>query len=736
MSKFTILSEVNGHDHLVYLNEGGQFGETSEDEGHKHKVLWMQPPLDPMTGQPAGPGFWYVMPFGEDGHTHEIMPEYPKKFEKQEGLEEAQEEDEIVAEVIRLYRDADGLTAESYDEFETCEKFYGGEQWDESLKTALNETNRAALTINKIETGVDDLCGFQRQNRSDTRYVPLEDGDQRKADMLNVLKKEIDSFNNWQMKESEVFLDICIGGLGFFDVGVDFKDNIEGDIKVRRMPYERVRLGPHEELDASDREVEFKYEWISIRSARARFPNKADELFTYWDFIEKGPKGRAILADERDPYLHGDKSPVDVGHSDLADITKREIKLLECQRLEYFYAPAIAHEPSGFVIDGEGWTKADVGRVKTISGVVTADRYTPKIRKTVICGGVLVYDKSPADVPGDTFSLVPVYGKRRRGKFWGKVRGALDPQRELNKRTSQTIDIVNRMIADITYYDPATFIDEADRHSFLRNSSKPGHTQRVADLGRTPKRESGISFPSEVANLIQLADSQLAAIMNIKAVPTNTSIEGALLMQQMRMALAGNEFLFDNLLKAKKQVAKLLIHYIQKYYTPARVVRLLRKAESKPGGDAMIGGAPISSYSDEEIQSLFESTDLSRYDVEVAEHAFSPTMRVATLLVLMQLAQQGVQIPLPVLVEYMELTQEAKDKIIMAYQEQQQAAAQAQDATAEMETTKTALAQGIMPPKFQYEMEQQQKQVDQMKAQEGMAQQQEGNPTLPGVLRQ
>lgn len=731
MIKYTKLSEHGDHDHIVVLDYINGVGTTSADDGHSHAILWQQPVIDEATGQEITPGYWLVTA-GQDGHTHSILPEIEKIYTKQDQKEETEEQ--IVTDVVRLWQDVDSQTRESFDDYDKAEKFYCGDQWEPEVKAQLNAQGKACLTINKIETAIDELCGLQRQNRGDFYYLPQEDTDQRKADILNNVAKEICSFSGFQQKESEVFLDSCIGGLGYYQIEVDFQNNIEGDILIKRFPVSKARLGPHEELDGSDRELEFKLQWLSFNAARAKFPHKAEELSNYWNLIESRGEANLTVAGLPDAYKHGVRQNVlNVGGSDLCSLARREVLLLECLRKEYFYAPGIIYIPTGDVFDGEGWTKADISRLESIEGIQVVERYKPKIRKTVLCGGVLVYDKSPANLAGDNFNLIPIYGKRRNGKFWGKVKPAMDPQRELNKRTSQTIDIVNRMMADVTYYDESMFVNEHDLHSFVQNSSTPGYTQRLVDASRRPVRETGIAFPDEIAQLIQIADSQIQAIMNVKAQPTNTSIEGALLTHQVRMMLAGNEFLFDNLIRAKKQLAKLLIPYIQQYYTPQRVVRLLRKAGSKPGGDVMIGGQPISQYTDEEIQELFETTDLNRYDVEVSEHAFSATMRAATLMVLKELAQQGQPIPFPVMVEYMDMPQEAKDKILMAYQQQQQAAAQQQQMTVEMETTKTALAQGIKPPKFMYQLEQQAKEVEQMKAQEAMAQQ--GQPPIPGILR-
>lgn len=731
MIKYTKLSQFDEHDHVVVLDYENGIGTSSEDEGHSHPVIWQQAVVDPATGAEITPGYWLVAA-AEDGHTHDILPEYEKKYTKQD--EEEQTEDQIIGEVARLWADVEAQTKESYDNLEKAENFYYGDQWEESVKAELNSSGKACLTINKIETAIDELCGLQRQNRADFHYLPQEDTDQRKCDILNTIAKEICSFSNFQQKESEVFLDTCIGGLGFYDIEVDFSENVEGDILIKRFPVERARMGIHQESDGSDREIDFKYEWLSYSSARARFPHKREEIGHYWNLVESGAERNISIAGLPDAYKHGVKqNDLNLASSRFCSLTRREVLLLECLRKEYFYAPAVIYEPTGDVFEAEGWTRADVERLEKIEGLQIVERYKPKIRKTVLCGGVLVYDKSPANMPGNTFSLTPVYGKRRRHKFWGKVKPAIDPQRELNKRTSQTIDIVNRMMSDLTYFDEQMFPTEHDMNGFVQNSSTPGYMQKLVDVSKRPVRETGVAFPNEIAQLIQFADAQIQSIMNIKAQPTNTSVEGALLTHQLRMMLAGNEFLFDNLIAAKKRIAKLLIHYIQQYYTPKRVVRLLRKAGSRPGGDVMIGGQPISQYTDEEIQELFETTDLNRYDVEVAEHAFSATMRAATLLTLKELAQQGQAIPFPVIVEYMDMPQEAKDKILMAYQQQQQAAAQQQQLTVEMETTKTALAQNIMPPKFKYQLEQQAKEVEQMKAQEAMAQQ--GQTQIPGILK-
>ena len=92
----------------------------------------------------------------------------------------------------------------------------------------MESIERAALTINEIEPKIDLLSGYQRQNRTDFKFMPVEEGDQRVADILNVVVKNITDQCQYPHEETLVFEDMAIRGRGCFNIYVSNEKNILG----------------------------------------------------------------------------------------------------------------------------------------------------------------------------------------------------------------------------------------------------------------------------------------------------------------------------------------------------------------------------------------------------------------------------------------------------------------------------------------------------------------------------
>jgi hypothetical protein len=111
---------------------------------------------------------------------------------------------------------------------ETCERFFRGLQWDEKDISLLKAQRRPALTINKILSTVSNVMGDQIYNRSEISYQPRTGAPSDTADALTKLFKYISQDNKLDWIRSDVFADGIITSRGFYDVRLDFKDNLMG----------------------------------------------------------------------------------------------------------------------------------------------------------------------------------------------------------------------------------------------------------------------------------------------------------------------------------------------------------------------------------------------------------------------------------------------------------------------------------------------------------------------------
>lgn len=710
MKKLTITTRWGlgrrAHHHIVYINEDTGQGAASADQfGNTHEVIF-QPPTpeqpeyqDPATGQimpakPGSPGGWFLSPDPEDGHTHDLEESYEIDVKQKK-----EEDSQVIRDVLELWRTAGELESDSIEAGHESEGFFTGEnQWTDEDKAYLKSLDRACLTINLIAPKINEISGHQRQGRTDIHYVPVEGGDQRACDMYNVVAKVISNGSNLDREESKAFMDTLITGRGWINLFSDHSKNILGDLRLQRFPWDRVRVGPHEQEDLEDCEYLCKDRMYSKGKLEQLWPDKADDIGkdfeAFYDLKDRHPQYAG------DNYAIGDGTIITMGGETLVDIAKKEYRVIECWRRVWIDATVAVHAGDEHVQSLYGWDRKDVKLVETIPGFAVIPRSEQKMRISKIAGGILLSDENPADLPVDDFYMVPIYAYKRGHKFYGVVENAKDPQREVNKRRSQAIDIVNRTSADGWGYDAGTFSDENEARKFRLNSTKPGFVVQLSDVNRPPHKFDGSRFPSEMVNLMNMDIENLDRLLSISIREPGANTSAAAIMQAQKMKLIGNEFLFDNLTFAKRKEALLLLPTIQRYYSPERIYRIVSDQNARK--QVLLGGQPFEAFTVEEITDILSNVDITKMDVAVSESSFSPTVRIAILTMLQEWAASGGPVPPQMLVKYFDVPDEERQEMLQDIQAQQDAQAQAAQSAQDAEIVKSIIPRGFpLPPAYQ-----------------------------------
>lgn len=695
MNFFKSSQGTDGHYHIVYFNDESKTAALSFDDDHTHQYIW-QPPqpgqFDEMGNQisPDIPGQWIMTP-GPDGHLHDIEQYDEVRSQSREP------ESQVVRDVLELLQTSHEDESDSVKKGKESVDFVLGEQWDERDKGALYDADRAALTINLIGPKVDELCGYQSQQRQDLRYSPQEGGDQAVADILNVVSKKILENCFWEREESDIFWNQVVPGRGVINVGVSMDNDPRGEIYSESFPWDQIHFGPHEKSDLSDCEYLVKHRMYSKSKIEQLWPDKADKIQADFQLLCDEPSKHTTY--QWDQYAHSDNklpgSPISLGDLPIVDIAKKQYRVIECWRRIYEPVNVLAFTQDDVYFAAKSWRKKDVEAVRTIPGAAVIKRNSSRIRISKIAGGILLSDENPADLPVDDFFTFPVYGLRKNGQFQGKVERAKDPQREVNKRHSQSIDIGNKMCAYGWFYDQMTFNDRG-QEEFKKVSTSPGFVQEIADVNRPPHMVEGTKFPSELVQLMELDRQFVDQLMMVNVPPNGANESGSMFASRQKLALQGSEYLFDNLSFAKKKLGRLLVACIQRYWDAPRIMHLLGNANQKQ--PVMIAGQPFDAYPPEDIEKMLNNADLTKYDVTITESAYSPTQRMSTLMLLRDFAQAGVQIPPELFPEFMDAPEEVKQRILAAIQAQQDAANAQQNTTQNAEVTKTLIGQGIIPP--------------------------------------
>ncbi len=676
------------HYHILYLMEDGT-GITSVDgkDPHPHEFIYQEPQEEIVDQDPNSPTFnvviqeaveggWFIVPDNDHEHEPEEYVTKSPTIEKSEG--------KLVTDIAQRYLDSQKLEEDSRESGYEAEEFYSHKQWDNAKKRELESKDRAALTINKIEEKIDNLTGYQRQNRTDIKYLATENGDERVADILNiVVKHDILEKCSYGREESKVFEDGSIIGRGLFHIFDDFEKNIQGDIMIEKYKWDEGTCGEHEKEDLADCEVIFKEKWYSITKLKEMYPEKADDF-------QPEQKDRNVrtddIAEDWDKRLHTKEF--------INNVTK-QYKVITCERKIFKRVFILINANDEFSFDADGWKENDINRAKTILGFYKIPRVTCSIRVSKIASTTLLEDEMLEGPDADEFSLVPLYAKYRNNEFWGKVEAVKDLQILINKSYSQFVDILNKCANYGWFYDAETFPTKKEKDNFKRNASSSGFLAQVNDTNKLPKQVEGVKFPVELVNAITMFNQDMREIMNV-----NLDMQGAgkgdsgiAMRMKIVQQLVGNDFLFDNMSFAKKKLGQIIVKKIAKLYTPQRIMRIVANQHQRAGEEGItINGKPFDQIDQEAITRILEDTDLTQYDVVVSESATSPSAMMGNFLALLELAGQGIQIPPEAIMIYAPIPD--KTKVMEAIANSQQQAQAAEDKKYDTELEKTKIAAG------------------------------------------
>jgi hypothetical protein len=200
--------------------------------------------------------------------------------------------------------------------------------------------------------------------------------------------------------------------------------------------------------------------------------------------------------------------------------------------------------------------------------------WLPRIEVVYFAGAHLLHQQTLSAFEGN-FTLLPYVYKRHKadGRPYGLVRGAIDPQRELNKRRSKAMHLLNtaQVIADIdAVEDPALLAREAARPDglILKRAGKDLRIIRNSDLAASQvavMEQAG----RDIQDVLGVFDENLGK-------PTQ-AVSGAAIQQRQLAGTLNQMFAFDTLRRLKKQLGAQLLTLMRRTLTPTQVLRITDK---------------------------------------------------------------------------------------------------------------------------------------------------------------
>jgi hypothetical protein len=659
MPALRLAEEILGHEHAIYISTDLDLVISPAPDGHVHQIKADESGVFYLEEAATATG---------EMHSHDLVA-FPMPSKS---VSKTDEEllDEVYDKFLRSfdYEEEDRLKGEE------SWQFVVGDQWDAATRAKRDELDKTTWQLNLIQKYVKILVGTQRQHRADAIALPAEGGDSDKARLLTALIKSELERQNYIAEESQIFEDVVVPGRGVFSVILDTSERAEGDARIEYHPWNDIYFGPHRRPDLRDCEYVFKPKWVSLDNLKSLYPDNAEGLAN----------------DAFNSNLPQDYPKDITGEFYTHDIGEERVRLYEYQVKRYANEYVIINEIDQIEQTAKGLSKKHADLIKLLPGFRVIKKSVRTI-DVVKFAGMQILDKFVS--PLSDFNVVPAYCWKKGDHFLGLVDPAKDPQVGYNHLRSQMQDILSASIRAYGVEDDAFSDGARGMNQFRENATIPGTIIELKEGGLNKIREfNGVSVPSDMVALSQMAAAEVKEIMNVRDKDVNPSrLSGPSLMHSKKEELTGQEILFDNFAIAKQKAVKLMLELILQFYTPRRIERLLMsRAED---GTLEFEGQIVTPEQIKSTLELWTDPNILDYDIKISESAYSPTNRLTNFTIIQEAAASGIIEPAiagPLLMEYANIP--AKKRIMAERKALQEQQVQLDSNESQTEVQKTQIA--------------------------------------------
>lgn len=482
---------------------------------------------------------------------------------------------------LRYTRARDNGHTDYISSAQRCSDFYRGEQWDPADKMKLESEGRPALTINLILSTVNAVLGEQAANSVEFRYIPKLEGTEHTPGVMTKLATAICDANNYEWVEGQVFADGVIhDGRGFFDLRVNFTDNLMGEVKIRSLDPTKVIIDPDaSEYDPSTWNEVFYTDWLSLDQIEDTYGKKKRQE------IEAGvgqinTYGPDSVLWETSSNTFGEKDSLFnlfgmQAASSEENRTIRMVRVVERQHIRIQPCVEFVDLITGDTKPAPAtWTDERIEMFALQNQLGLVKRPRRKVRWTVTADHVLLHDDWS---PYSTFTIIPYFMYFQRGKPFGLVRNLLSPQEQLNKLASQELHIINTT-ANSGWIMERNSLSGMTADDLRNQGAETGLVLEI-NPGKTPPEKIQ---PNRVPAGIERAALKsaefiktISGVNNAQLGFDNPEVSGVALKQKEMRGQVQLQVPLDNLRLTRMLVGRKILELVQQFYTEERTFRVV-----------------------------------------------------------------------------------------------------------------------------------------------------------------
>lgn len=541
-------------------------------------------------------------------------------------------------------------------------KFMQGKQWDDADMKKMREAGRPAITINRIRPIINLLCGYASQNETEPDFLPRSEEDDRVSRVAKGITKYCLDRANYQRNKGKCFRDKIICGLANYWVHYEFDyAKLDGEIRIDRVSPFDVFVDPEcSQEDLSDAQYIGRYSWESPSKLKQVYPDKAVEIDTLsHKFDDTELETGSFETINGEALWYSDKY--------------RKVRVVQYWYKEY--------KTKRIFITQNGVVDEDNPLYVVLMAMGKEPTSIPdtQIRFATFSDNVLL-EEGESPYKHNKFPLVRDYcyytGELVDEELEpaGVVCDIKDAQRETNKNRSQRMHVVNQQTLGVKYWQgPVT---EQFKNTVKKYGTTPGANiympPGVTFTDGTPAMDSALNM-----NLEQQSSNDFYAISGITPESLSGSVgnmSGKAIDLRQSVTTVQTAGIFAQTKEAELQIVKLLWGeknapgLIPQFYNQEKAMRILGDDGQKefiqiqPGMNQPMQeqtmldpmGQPVLDAEGNPVKKVLYDLSAFDFDVVISTSQASATARRANLYQLLEAKKSGVDIPIDIILDFMD----------------------------------------------------------------------------------
>lgn len=576
--------------------------------------------------------------------------------------------------------------------------FRDGDQWSSEEKQILADEMRPCLTFNLTKSSIDLIMGMNEDIRVKYMSTPVEPTDGFLSEVLNDIAYWLYDYNDLEDEEDNALESAAICGRGY--LAVDFGPDPEkfGEIKldVIQIPVSEIHVDPScRRVNFNDASYICWDRWLTEEQFRMKYPKvgpkKIKELLDQEGTGESYPDGRASHAFAEPAWEENDNTDYEVEvDENFYDKQKNMIRVVHLEYWEVFKRYYTWNPEGQRFVEFDG---KDLRGVKERFEAEFEEEFTyetvmdKKVKWLQFSGEDILYDDdAPMSFPG--FSIIGMTAYRdvsgRTANHFGVVRLMKDPQREVNKRWSQTLHLMNHMMPGI-YAEADAFVDDRQARASMKEAGSITFVQAGALTGGKIKDRIQAQFPSGIMQMEQFAQEIMKRITGINpdllGQDRGRQEPGVVVRMRQQQGATLLKPLFKGFKKLQRDLFKRVLAIVGEFMPDEQILRILGQGD-RYTIDKETG--MITDQATEMTADLRAIRELD-YNLTAEENPGSMTKRMMELALFMEMQNSGIPVDPTTVIEKLSLSASEKQRWLEFIAQQQEAEQEQQDAVMRQE---------------------------------------------------